>query len=694
MVIVEIFMLISIGKKLLFAASDDAVLATCQIICCDADCIRSNFPVLKIKMLREEFHINNEVEKSNWLLRKMQTFYSPEIGWCFVVLGFSICRVGFCQVYGISNGKFYAVKQKLNLNVQHIIHGNTGYEHSAKKQSLCRNYLEGYIQKYADTSPLHPNIFYLPMQISKMDLYEEMIKFFDFSGVEKERLPGIMTFLLVWSRDFKSLKCTRKTILGRCSFCVEVNQKISSAITNQSRLEFRLAKNNHLNQIKFLRTEYAKRIEMAKLHPALYSSWVLDYCDPIKIPHIFPFPAACLTKSRVKFEICGLMDHGAARNYIYWHLPHFSHSANLGCSIFFQQICNSISSSQLSKNLFLQADNCAKETHNNIFFALCAYLVQIHIFDSITLSNLLPGHTHIDIDNIIFGSVKSKLKHHNIESPDQFVKEYLPLLHKRRTHKLEPIMLSHLYNWELFFKDSFHTCHGHGNCHQFKWTIPTGDTTVSFFYRKKMDIGPWFGSSESIGFKPFTQLPSGVPELILPVDIPTGELSDIQFHFRWMSAYSKAWWINFMENQKNIYPEHSSQNPEEFWPVPTDVILPPPLVQLLEPEPQLQLANHLISITIGDIVIVKNQHEIQRNYKVAIIMETENTNSSSTSLVGVNFLIGSENGNFVSVIDVDADPEWIAREDVVEVIQLTKSNAIHKHVLNRLRKQNNLGEIL
>jgi hypothetical protein len=50
--------------------------------------------------------------------------------------------------------------------------------------------------------------------------------------------------------------------------------------------------------------------------------------------------------------------------------------------------------------LHLQFDNCSHENKNKYMLAYCHWLVFNQVFRSITISFLLVGHTHEDIDQM------------------------------------------------------------------------------------------------------------------------------------------------------------------------------------------------------------------------------------------------------------------------------------------------------
>ena len=150
------------------------------------------------------------------------------------------------------------------------------------------------------------------------------------------------------------------------------------------------------------------------------------------------------------------------------HLPFFSHSANLVCSLFFLQVKELIENGHNAPELVIQADNCAKETKNQLFFGLLGLLVEKNIFRLITLSMLHPGHTHEDIDSM-FATLKKKLWTFNIDTFEDYVKVFIPKAIRRQQPTPTVKILHHIYDWENFLKPHLRFLSGHMDTRQFKW---------------------------------------------------------------------------------------------------------------------------------------------------------------------------------------------------------------------------------
>ena len=673
------------SNKLEFATSNEAITTAMMMQCCSKNCMQEHFSFNDIKACRELYNSKIEVDKSNWLLAQFNQFYDREKKeFHFVVLGNHICRGCFVMIYGVSNGKYYSTLKKHYAGVKHVVHGNCFFQHSAAKQECSRKWLAEFQEKFADTSPTDPDVAYLPMMVFHVDLFEEFIKDCIKEGMEQEDFPSMMTFLLVWRRDFKKLKCSRTIRLGRCSFCTEINLKISKATNERERTQLQLQKQIHLKNIFKMRGFYEQRKAIAKANTLVWSSWVGDYMDPIKIPHPSIFPASWLTKQRIKLEICGFLDHGNNQADIYVHTEHFSHSANLVITIFFLRLCEKVRTGKLARNLFLQADNCAKEMHNQLFFIFLAYLVQIKIFDSIQLSSLEPGHTHCDVDSEIFAVIKSLLTTVPIHDISSFITEFLPKLNKKRNRKIQATLITFLFDWQQFFQGTYHDMTGQQKVHQYRWVIPAGQQEVNFFYRPKVDEGSWIGVVEGVGFRPFITIPTGIPDIIEATPIAPEKLADIPFYFRWLPPESQSWWTNFCEDQTFFFPEKNIDL-DQFWPEPPEEIEDTPSAEPADEQgPAIVIPSHpIISIRqleLGEKIIIKDDEftEGGRNFRVGKITALYDDSCAVSLLELIN------HGYYIETENEDVD---IGIEEVLTKIELTAKGKIHSSTLHKLSRQ-------
>ena len=90
---------------------------------------------------------------------------------------------------------------------------------------------------------------------------------------------------------------------------------------------------------------------------------------------------------------------------------------------------------QISKvHLHIQLDNTSQGNKNNVMFRYLAFLVSSMTIQTTETAFLRKGHTHEDIDQL-FGRLAAWIvKHHVIETPQQFatvIRNFLATLHGR-----------------------------------------------------------------------------------------------------------------------------------------------------------------------------------------------------------------------------------------------------------------------
>jgi hypothetical protein len=76
--------------------------------------------------------------------------------------------------------------------------------------------------------------------------------------------------------------------------------------------------------------------------------------------------------------------------------------------------------SGLPRSLHIQQDNTSRECKNQLILKFCLKLVALNIFASVTLSYLITGHTHENIDGT-FGQITVKLSAEEFNSDDEVV---------------------------------------------------------------------------------------------------------------------------------------------------------------------------------------------------------------------------------------------------------------------------------
>ena len=608
--------------------------------------------------------------------------------WRIFYKGNQICRIALCTLFGITSSKFYAAFRKLRLGVVFPVHGNELRDYDSPKLALTRTWIQSYIDMYADTSPIHPDLLFLPVMVVKSDVYDSMIMDLHKRGVPGTDMPRLSTFYFVWRKEFQHLKTPKQTRLGQCDICTTLANSIMTAPTSTTKSHRQMARQTHLKNMGIERKMYHVRRAASLAQPTSISSWIIDYADPRKCPHQAIFPKSWLTKARVKLETCGILDHGYSQKVFWVHLPFFSHSADLVCSIFFFQIQDAVKMGKLAPMLYLQADNCAKETHNQIFFGLCALLVEHGVLKKIVLSSLHPGHTHEDVDSLLFAMLARTSWSRNIDSLDDYVNKFIPYAFRRHQNKPVVKKLGFILAWTDFIQPHLHHMTGHQHARQFKWIKPEDSEHVQMFYRVSPDSGPWIGFHGNVGFDQFSSIPQGAPSIIQPEPIPSDCLGDIQYFTPWLSEQGKVWWEHFMTNQFFDFPLISSNEYLFQWPVLSvngnddDAM---DIDQTYHQNIPVTLRGHPVvtghQLENGEIIACRapvDEHEEGRPYWVGKVSSTEATS------VTVQWYFGNKKG----VYQLSDEESVVSVQAIICKVGLTTKGAIYvaseKEILKKL----------
>ena len=128
---------------------------------------------------------------------------------------------------------------------------------------------------------------------------------------------------------------------------------------------------------------------------------------------------------------------------------------NLTCSLLWHHLCQIRENPQRrSKHLQIQMDNCPGENKNRTVFAFCGMLVHKKIYESVTLSFLIPGHTHDDIDQM-FSTWSQHYWRNNLYTLDH-IPEFVNQAYTDPTKRPTTYNLSWLYDFKSWL-ENLHT---------------------------------------------------------------------------------------------------------------------------------------------------------------------------------------------------------------------------------------------
>ena len=117
------------------------------------------------------------------------------------------------------------------------------------------------------------------------------------------------------------------------------------------------------------------------------------------------------------------------------------------CSLLWHHLCQIREDPQRrSRHLQIQMDNCSGENKNRTVFAFCGMLIHKKIYESVTLSFLIPGHTHDDIDQM-FSTWSQYFRRNNLYTLDH-ISEFVNQTYTDSNKKPTPYNLSWLCDFK------------------------------------------------------------------------------------------------------------------------------------------------------------------------------------------------------------------------------------------------------
>jgi len=153
-----------------------------------------------------------------------------------------------------------------------------------------------------DPSPVDDNI-YLPQAMRKVDMYASFSE--ELSGVDSMTVPSEDCFNKCWAAFFSHVKLPRNTKLGKCSTCTKIDQARKKC-TAETRLALVKEKIAHISDTTLDRSMLSDRRGEASAYPrevvvvevVVVLSIIIDWADPLKIPHQKNFVKTWLTKCK------------------------------------------------------------------------------------------------------------------------------------------------------------------------------------------------------------------------------------------------------------------------------------------------------------------------------------------------------------------------------------------------------------
>ena len=173
------------------------------------------------------------------------------------------------------------------------------------------------------------------------------------------------------------------------------------------------------------------------------------------------------------------------------------------------------------QELYIQADNCWRENKNRWVMAFCSWLVMMGIFRRVTLSFLIQGHTHEDIDHQFSGIARKY--NQTILWTLRDLLNLIPSAYPTEATRPLGIELPFIFDWKEFFNPFLLSLGGHVGPHVFIFHRNENKEVVMMYKDYHSSLDPLRGGDEGKGIIVLSAVPEGSPTSLLPTPLNAGE---------------------------------------------------------------------------------------------------------------------------------------------------------------------------
>ena len=205
----------------------------------------------------------------------------------------------------------------------------------------------------------------------------------------------------------------------------------------------------------------------------------------------------------------------------------FEHGPNLAISLLYHHLADIRTKGLLSRKLYLQVDNSAKENKNWAMLAFLALLVIKGWFEEVYMYFLCPGHTHEDVDRM-FSNFASLEKNHNCDTPLHFVQTWMPDAYKSLMPEIH--YFEFVYDWKTWMKPYCSFMKGHAKPRAFLWR-KNNNRVVEMWVKSSALAQEWKGRTENHGWEQLRIIPPGSPNMIEATPVPEEFYSDVRYTY-------------------------------------------------------------------------------------------------------------------------------------------------------------------
>ncbi|KAL3691171.1 hypothetical protein R1sor_004822 [Riccia sorocarpa] len=352
-------------------------------------------------------------------------------------------------------------------------------------------------------------IYRLPKALSRDDVYREIMGKMEAVGMTA---ISRVAFDNLWKKEFPNYGMHNSSAFAKCLLCVKFTTMLQRERRSAERAKLELDREKHLKHQMSGRTVYYSHKELSTSSPSLYLSFIHDamdlaktiiprLCDKVKtlMGYVQPLP----------LKVIGILNHGhelgvvahvtvgglwksdpnytitsiakQLRDYENFHTDkkledlHFTDqtSHSLFNALMDEEVFNTTvlakkrqlkeeffqmegadnselqaSTRMLPPNLYIQLDNSAKDNKNWTMMAFCNELVARGCCKMITMSFLVVGHTHEDVDAFF-----SKVNAAQVGKDTESLPHFLVVVYHAQSSKAYPRVIQEMADYKEHVKD-------------------------------------------------------------------------------------------------------------------------------------------------------------------------------------------------------------------------------------------------
>ncbi|KAL3692157.1 hypothetical protein R1sor_005808 [Riccia sorocarpa] len=352
-------------------------------------------------------------------------------------------------------------------------------------------------------------IYRLPKALSRDDVYREILGKMEAVGMTA---ISRVAFDNLWKKEFPNYGMHNSSVFAKCLLCVKFTTMLQRERRSAERAKLELDREKHLKHQMSGRTVYYSHRELFTSSPSLYLSFIHDAMDLAKtiIPRLCDKVKTLMGSVQpIPLKVIGILNHGhepgvvahvtvgglwksdpnytitsiakQLRDYENFHTDkklgnlHFTDQTSypLFNALMDEEVFNTTvlakkrqskeeffqmegadnselqaSTRMLPPNLYIQLDNSAKDNKNWAMMAFCSELVARGCCKMITMSFLVVGHTHEDVD-VFFSKVNAAQAGKDIESLPHF----LAVVYHAQSSKAYPRVIQEVADYKEHVKD-------------------------------------------------------------------------------------------------------------------------------------------------------------------------------------------------------------------------------------------------